>query len=135
MPKSPAPDDPRKPDRPMPPPAYRSGCVPAPAAAAHRAPQPAVFPAPANPRTIARQPSSALLRIQCQRITAKRPWQMLVDKCFSPSEVRALLASLEGWMEGRACGSSFEARKERAPQDYVCEDVNSATDCAGGSRP
>src|SRR5712691_5656355 len=90
MPKPPALDDPPKPDRPMPPPAYRSDCVPVPAAAAHRAPQPAVFPARVNPRTIARPPSSALLRIQCQRITAKRPWQMLVDECFSPSEERRL---------------------------------------------
>src|SRR3982074_2771513 len=86
MPKPPALDDPPKPDRPMPPPAYRSDRVPAHAAAAHRAPQSAVFPARVNPRTIARPPSSALLRIQCQRITAKRPWQMLVDEWFSPSE-------------------------------------------------
>src|SRR6266704_4041763 len=43
----------------MPPPACQSGCVPAPAAAACRAPLPAVAPARVTPQTIARQPSSA----------------------------------------------------------------------------
>src|SRR4030088_1484469 len=118
MPKPPALDDPPKPDRPMPPPAYRSDCVPVPAAAAHRAPHPVVFPARVNPRTIARPPSSALLRIQCQRITAKRPWQMLVDECFSPSEVRAL-ARLEGWATGTVQVIFRGSLKRLAPQDDV----------------
>src|ERR1700716_688896 len=111
MPKPPALDDPPKQDRPMPPPAYRSDCVPVPAAAAHRAPQPAVFPARVNPRTIARPPSSALLRIQCQRITAKRPWQMMVDEGFSPSEVRASWRASKDGRGHTAFHPSFEARK------------------------
>src|SRR3984893_12248296 len=86
MPKSRAPDDPPKPDRPMTPHAYQSAAFPGPAAAAHRAPRSAVSPVLVNLRTIARQPSSALLRAQCQRITTQQPWQMLIDERFSRSQ-------------------------------------------------
>src|SRR5882762_1676869 len=91
MPKPRAPDDPPKSDHPTPPLVQRSGCVPAPVAAAHRVPRPAVSPARVNSRTIARQPSSALLRTHAtESQDSKR------GKCSLPKDSHALRSDPQG---------------------------------------
>src|SRR5882672_7672477 len=63
-----------------------------------------------------RQP---LLRAQCQRITASRPWQMLVAERFSHSEELAKQASRRMDATQGLAAILRDARKGRAPQDEV----------------